>query len=334
MKKTNLLIFLAIALAAVLIFFLKSKEDNSTLEVEAFHFRITDTASIQKLFIATKAGQSDTLRRTKQGWKLNGKYLVNKNNINLIMEMLLKMRIKSPVGDKSKNGVVKAIATRHYKVEVYTTEGLLKSIFIGPSIQTGLGNYVVEEGSDDPYIVHIPGWNGNLGPRLKVNENQWRNTKLFAVRPAGIQQFTVEYQARPEHSFSIKVDEQGSVGIERVDETLPPLIEPDDQSAKEVLFNANKLHLKGFTKSPSAELIDSVRNVFPKVANMELVKKSGQKMLYTVVAKPLYINNTIEWSENDFYAFVPENEAHTLGVLQQQAAKKILRRFDMFEKSK
>lgn len=334
MKKTNLVIFLAIAVTAILIFILKSKEDDSTLEVEAFHFRITDTASIQKLFIATKAGQSDTLRRTKQGWKLNGKYLVNRNNINLIMEMLLKMRIKSPVGDKSKNGVVEAIATRHYKVEIYTAEGLLKSIFIGPSIQSGLGNYIVEEGSDDPYIVHIPGWNGNLGPRLKINENNWRNTQLFAVKPAGIQQFTVKYNIRPEHSFSIKVDNQGGVGIERVDSSWSPLINPDHQSAKEVLFNTNKLHLKGYTNSPSDELIDSVQNVFPLVANIELVKKGGATMVYNVVAKPLYINGSIEWSENDFYAYVPKNEANTLGVLQQQAAKKILRRFDMFEKSK
>jgi len=210
MHKKNFLLIALITLIATLIWLL-STDNKSTISVEN-NFAISDTASVSKIFISDRNGSTIILNRNEKKWVVNNRYAVRKDAINTILTTINQIRIQRPVSKNAFNNVVKNLASTGVKVEIYTTQDVPnKTYTIGSSTSNHLGTYMFLNGSETPFIVHIPSFNGFLSPRYgiqgnKISENDWRTTNIFSLKAVDITNVTLKHILNPKESFTLTTD--------------------------------------------------------------------------------------------------------------------------------
>ena len=65
------------------------------------------------------------------------------------------------------------------------------------------------EGSDNPYVMHLPAWEGNLRTRFFFGDNNWRDKTIFAEKQENITKVTVDYPERKAQSFVLERQADG-----------------------------------------------------------------------------------------------------------------------------
>ena len=136
MKKNSIVIILVlIVLAIAAIFVYRSKGKNSTIDKEASDFGLKDTASVDKIFLVDKEGKSVLLERKPAGWILNGKYSVRPDAIELLLYTVRMVEVKSPVSKTSRGNVIKVMAGKSTKIELYSKGTKVKQYYIGHTTQ-------------------------------------------------------------------------------------------------------------------------------------------------------------------------------------------------------
>ena len=210
MPKKQLFYLSLIILMAALIWFLSANK-KSTISVEN-NFAISDTASVSKIFIADRNGTTITLSRNEKNWVINNKYGVRKDAINTILTTINQIRIQRPVSKNAIDNVIKNLATTGIKIEIYTNQYTPnKTYTIGSSTANHLGTHMFLAGSETPFIVHIPSFNGFLSPRYgiqgnKISEKDWRTTNIFNLKAEKISRVIVNHIQQPEKSFTLTTD--------------------------------------------------------------------------------------------------------------------------------
>ena len=220
MKKKN---FISIIIIAVLVIIAATLIGNnrylSTLRGEAADFTVYDTASITKLFFADKNGNQVVLKREGNGWRVNNEYNANQNMVNEMLYTLNRMRIKMPVSIKKSDNIVTRMSSSNTKVEVYQMlprinlfnkvklfyhEKRSKVFYIGDVTQDNQGTYVLKEGGDKVYIVHLHGFRGFISSRFTASPIDWREHSIFNEKMAHIESVKLEINNDPDNGFIIK----------------------------------------------------------------------------------------------------------------------------------
>lgn len=220
MKRSSIvtiLILLALVIGAIFVY--KSKGKSSTIDKDASLFKFADTASIDKLFLADKEGKTILLEKKSGVWMLNGKYIVRPDAIGTLLYTIKMVEIKSPVSKSAKANVIKVMAAKSTKIEIYSHGEKVRQYFVGHTTQDHTGTFMVltnlETGDnyDDPFITHIPGFEGFLNSRYMTNEVEWRTQFVFNYRPPQIKQIKMELHEVPDSSFVVDLFSMQRFGL-------------------------------------------------------------------------------------------------------------------------
>jgi hypothetical protein len=261
MEKKKILIGIAIvlALAALAYFSLVEKNKRSTLNIKETEFSIQDTASIDKIFIASKYGWKSLLeKKNDREWILNGKYKVNRMQLGVLLKTLYWQRIKRPVHAGEREMVIKNIATKGLKVEVYQNGEKTKIFYVGGDANDSKGTYFIMEGSENPFVVYMPNHTGFLSPRYIVKEENYRHTRIFSSDLKSFREIKVEYTANPSEGFIIKNDDgkAGLVGMDKYNQV----------AVNNYVSGFSRIHLTRFVDDEEGiQTIDSLRNYSPGI---------------------------------------------------------------------
>ena len=259
------LFYLSLILTMAALIWVLSNDEKSTITLEN-NFAISDTASISKIFIADRNGITITLNRNKDNWLINNKYLVRKDAIETILSTISQIKIQRPVSKNAFDNVVKNLATTGVKIEIYTNnETPIKTYTIGSSTSNHLGTYMFLAGSEMPFVVHIPSFNGFLSPRYgiqgnKISENDWRTTNIFSLKSEKISRITVNHILFPEKSFTLVTNSMTLL----------------NNFGNEVNFNQEKV----------LQLLDSFNKL-----NCESYKDDKDKIEFATLNHELIVNN-------------------------------------------
>ena len=173
MNKNLIIAIVIILLAAVAGYLYYNQQPKNTVEAEQAFF-MENTDAVTKVFLVDKAGKKVLLEKVDGVWMVNGKYKAFKAKINMLMETLRRIRVDYPVTDRMYNNVIKELATTSVKVEIYENNNSTPSkvYFVGGETLDGLGTPMIMEingkVASKPYVVHIPGFTGNVNPRYFV----------------------------------------------------------------------------------------------------------------------------------------------------------------------
>ncbi len=207
MPKKQLIYCILIILTGIVIWHLNTDE-RSTITNDN-NFAISDTASVSKIFIADRNGSTITLDRARNNWVINNKYKVRKDAITTILNTIQQIKIQRPVPKNSLKNVIKDLATKGVKVEIYTDKKTPEKTYtIGSSTANHLGTYMLMDDAESPFVIHIPSFNGFLSPRYgiqgnKLNEKDWRTTNVFKLKNENINAISIKNFLNPKQSFTL-----------------------------------------------------------------------------------------------------------------------------------
>ncbi|MAQ69536.1 MAG: hypothetical protein CMD23_00380 [Flavobacteriales bacterium] len=181
MKKILSYIFIIISLILLIFFGIRKNKNTSTLRDDKRDFSISDTLSIDKIIIENRSLEKLILQRNRQQteWSLNDTLIANPYSINLLLKTIKEMQIKQPIARSALENVIKRMAIQNTKVDFFKNNKKIKTIYIGGETADQLGTFMMIEGATEPYIVHIPGFNGYLSSRFSCKEQLWRSKKIF-----------------------------------------------------------------------------------------------------------------------------------------------------------
>jgi len=218
MKKYRTSLIL-LAVLAVIAAFLLVKNGKGTFRKKDNSFAISDSSNVTKFFLTDKNNNSVTLMRSSNGtWLLNGKYEVNPSMIEVMLSTFISIEPKSPIAKGTRNTIIRMMAGKSVKAEIYQRvyrinifdkvklfphEKLTRTYYVGDPTMDNSGTFMLMEGSDDPYVVNIPGFRGFVGTRYSAMEGDWRSHSVFRVRVPEIKSVSVNFGERPTHSFRI-----------------------------------------------------------------------------------------------------------------------------------
>lgn len=311
-KYKNIIIIVVLVGLTALVISQYFNESKSTIKASVSDFSISDTGSVSKIFIADRNGNQVLLERTApQKWMVNGEYEANQSNINNVLETVNLMTVKAPVATARYDKTIRDLSASGTKVEFYTNSSTPeKVIYIGTPNQNHTGSYMMIEGTNLPYLVHIEGFKGFLSPRFSPFENDWRTKIVFDYNPKDIAEIRLSFPGKPEKGFVIKQTIDGQVSL--YNNALVPVDGWDTGYVFDYIERYRSVNFEMWEETKSPIFIDSVSNSIPlevySVTNM-----AGETTTIKTLLKPLKSGmdidgNPIDHDQDRMYGLLNNKE--------------------------
>lgn len=279
MNRTWLLVALFLLLGAGAFYALRYKKSQTGTHVSwDMDFAIKNPQEITKIFIADRKGQKATLEKQGDTWMYNGRYKARPTAVQTLLETMGKLNVKYIPPKSAEAGMIKSLATEGLKVEIYGQDGKkLKSYYVGGVTNDEQGTYMIMDGAEQPYVVHIPSFIGQVRARYLIGDDNWRDRTVFEEKPDEIQSIAIEYPQQKSESFRLEKTADGKYEVKPLFSTTPPSKAPLKKGIVEgYLLQYEKLGAEGFeTNYP---LRDSVTALVP-FAVVQVKKTDGQEKL-------------------------------------------------------
>lgn len=174
--------------------------------VENREFKVENIEDVAKVFIADRNGFTTKLEKQSDGtWLLDGTYEAYDNAMGNLLDAIENIEMQYIPPNNSIPTIVKNLATEGIHVEIFDRKNRkLRGYYIGGSTQDERGTYAIAEGVEQPYVVHIPGWTGNIRFRYSLIDQEWRTKKMFFTPIEEIELVSVEYPTRRNRSFVLQ----------------------------------------------------------------------------------------------------------------------------------
>lgn len=224
MKKKNLIIIAVVAAVCIAALIVALHGSRKATFKQDYH--IEDTASVSRIYLADKQDNEVLLTRVADSaWMVDNTYPANQPMVNLFLETLNTMRIRQQVNRNAVPAVIKNLAAKGIKVEVYqrvplinwfggklklfTHEKLTRTYYVGSETKDMLGSYMFREGDKVPCVIHIPGFRGFLTPRFVTDPLKWRSHTIVDLDAKAIARIELEIPAEQNESFSVVNNGEG-----------------------------------------------------------------------------------------------------------------------------
>ena len=313
----NALSILAMSVLAVLAVYLVTQYQKSTLKVELSDFAVKDTASIDKIFLADKDGYKLLLeRKSPSVWMINNQFEARPDAIKVLLETINQIEVKAPVGRASFNTVVKKLAVKSTKVEIYQKGTLVKTYYVGGTTEDFFGTYMMIEGSAAPFIMHIPGFEGYLYPRYYAVPELWRSNAMYRLKMNDIAK--IKYVNHQHEVDSWEMEQKDGV-ITLKDFRGQNIPEFDTLKVREYLTQFNTVNSEAYVKDIEPERKDSILNSAPRQV-FTIYPKNGAPIELKAFTKKLMVESydingkLMDEDVDRFYGMLNNNKKDLLSL--------------------
>ena len=207
MKKKNLLILAFVLSLGLLSIYLIKRDDSSSIRTELMDFAVRDTASISKIFLADRNGNSVILKRQNDGsWIMNDSFPPRPDMKKYLLQAIYSLSVKSRIPKSGYNNVINDLAASAIKCEIYlkNEEKAHKVYYVGGHTADALGTLMMIENSSIPFVIEVPGFNGYLTPRYSPSQAVWLEPIIFRYTTDDIKKIEIRYPGFPQYDFVIE----------------------------------------------------------------------------------------------------------------------------------
>ena len=348
-KKNKFAFILTIVLLLIAILLVVNRNYTSTLQNKDADFAVYDTASVTKIFIADLDTSEVLLERTSNGWTVNSDYLANQRKIDVMLNTMMKLRVRGPVSKSSQENVVKRMAGIAIKVEVYQIvprinlferiklfprEVRTKSYFVGDNPRDNVGTFMYKEGAKHAYIMHLTGFVGFVTSRYSPLEDDWRDYTVFKKKMNEIQAVTLEFNEEPEMGYTIERSDKHRYRLTRLTDQY---VYPDFDTLKVLNYLSSfaDVRFESLLNNLPLARRDSVINS-PYKHRLTLLGTDGEEIRVTTYNKAAQADNLdideslVPMDYDRLYALVNDDKDFVL--IQYYIFDKLLRSIDYFER--
>lgn len=273
-RNTVILFFIVIVLAVILVIINNRSMRGSSI---VHKFAVSDTASITKIHLADKDGNSVLLERISPAdWRLNGQYKASKPMIESLLSTAYNVEVQGVLQKAARETAIKRMAAKHNKIEIYQSapmfkifgikffvkERVTKSYYVGDATQDNVGTYMQLEGDDDVDITFVPGQNAFLTLRYSAREKDWRDHTVIAQTINDIKAVEVEIPDKPEESYVIEKTEERRYALTPKDGSSLSF-DVDTFRILDFVSSFRKLNYEGLLNDLSPHKLDSILSTTP-----------------------------------------------------------------------
>lgn len=259
---------------------------SNTLTSKDNEFKIKDTASIDKIFLANKGNQSVTLVKDGKRWMVNNEFEARGDMMANILHAIRNVEVKQFVPKTAIDNTMKLLSVSATKVEIYTNGKLAKVYYVGGPTQDHFGTYMVMQDSETPYICYVPGHRGYISTFYTPMADEWRSRQVFRYQLDEIASVKMEFYRVPQLSWEIINLDNKSFKLKSL--STNKYIEPFDTGAiKMILKEFKALGFESFVDINSTRL-DSVKAKYP-LYKITVTDRAGIKRtldLYEIPMQP------------------------------------------------
>jgi hypothetical protein len=148
-------------------------------------------------------GKKLVLEDKGENWLINGKLEARKSGVIFLLRILKEIKIKSTVSADLFQEEITVKNISPVKVKVYENRKLLKTFLVYKTQSNPFGNYMKLKESSKPFIVYVPGYEGDIGSAFIVNELYWQPYIVFNLLPSEIASVNFENFIDTASSFKI-----------------------------------------------------------------------------------------------------------------------------------
>ena len=279
MKKNRVSFLILLVLGVVAVYLFTKKDENVSSKV-LNDFAVEDTASITKMFLADNDGNSSMLERQDDGsWTVNGKYKARPQNVFLVLRGIHNFEVKSTVPKEAVPAIIKQIASKPIKLEVYQGGSEpTKIYYFGFATQDHYGNYALleipgEGKSKEPYIIREKGFFGFIRPRMTTLEKEWRSSEVFFYPELSINTIKVDYPNFPKESFEIIWEGRNDITL--LDNKGKAFTRFDTLAVKNYMLNYKEVYVETYNNKLEENQIDSIIEQTSPRAFIKVVDREG-----------------------------------------------------------
>lgn len=287
MKRTLILLLLFLLLGGGVAWYLTQGEDEKSTLTGTDRDFATNIEEVHKIFIADRLGERTTLEKRDGYWLYNGKYEARSSVIRPLVEAIERVRIQYKPPRAAVGNMVNVLATQGIKVELYDKEDeQIKTYYVGGSTSDERGTYMIMEGADQPYVVEIPAWEGNLSIRFKRIGDEWRKKLLFEHEVEEIKSVSIEYPKQKQNSFILEQTSDGIFDVQPFYDITPRINRPIKAGSGEAyLINFEKLSAEAFRNHVMEK--DSIREQIPFsiITLTDVEGKTRKVQLYPIIKR-------------------------------------------------
>ena len=217
---------LAVLLVAGIMLYRKNSS-LSTGNPNSREFKVPED-QIGRIFIADRNGVRIDLTKRKGQWYLANGYKADEAVMRTLLKTITQIEVINFVPKKGIEQVMKEIGAQGLKVEIFNTGNQkIRSYYVGAATHSGLQTFMVLDGSNIPYEVGIPGFDGSVrGAYWPLDLNDFISRVFAAYPPNTISSVRMEYPRNRNQSFILQVKGQGEYDIRPLFETTTPKTSP------------------------------------------------------------------------------------------------------------
>lgn len=194
-NRTTWILLGLLLLLGLLYVLLVYRKQGGTVDPDEVAFAVKDTAGVTQIRLTEyqegKTVSEVDLQRGDRSWTVNGKYSVNPNRMDILLESLARIQFRETLHPNARENAFKFLRRNHIRVYVEGKEGT-RVYRVGPPTQDHRGTIVWLEGASEPYVAEIPGFEGYLKPRYSTQLDDYRENLLFPYRAEDLQRIELQ----------------------------------------------------------------------------------------------------------------------------------------------
>ena len=228
----------------------------------------------------SQTGEKLLLEKKGNTWMVNRKNEARRSGIAFMERILTEIKIKSPVSaDLFENEIVKK-NVNPLKVRVFENNKLLSSFLVFKTGSNLYGNIMKISEKSKPFIVHVPGFEGDIGSGFTINELFWLPYTIFNLLPSEISSVTYDDLSDPASSFVIT----GRNNVFSLSEATANLTGWDSSRLKRYVSYFAFIPFESWALDLPEEKSEKIRSGSP-VCRISVVKSDGSEIVLTLWEK-------------------------------------------------
>lgn len=208
-RKTIKIIFFLLLFVAAIVFISRACLDQVP------EFAVKNPEKIKQIILKSDRGIVK-LEKTGDIWMLNGTEEARMEAIKAILKTLSNIEIKSPLEQNSFNEIVSEEEIEVVEVNISGSILPLKKYFVYKVSANPYGNIMIEGGKNNPFIMHLPGYGGDISVFYNTQINYWKPHIIFQYSINDIFSIELENVNEPQNSFRISRNDSGGFILENL----------------------------------------------------------------------------------------------------------------------
>jgi hypothetical protein len=190
-RNVRLMISFVLLTAITVIAYWWLTSESTTIKIDKNIFKVEDFKSIDQVVIESPSGKVE-LKYGSSKWLVNEKYEADRNLIDVLFATLQQAEPKRPVAASLKDSLVNVVKHEGVKVSLMSDDKSVKVFFVGGNASK-TQTYFLLDGTDDPYLMTIPGYRVYVSGIFELAENGWRDKRIFNFRWENFKSLTASF---------------------------------------------------------------------------------------------------------------------------------------------